>query len=213
VFINEVVIFVSTKDLIDFAEKFLHERIESLEKDVMGCIKNAAPFPGLLYCFSIVDLLGALYEGNVSGDVRKYGYHAGTTRIAREYMMKMMNYAAYETKLLQRIFGHKTVHLGQPKAMILDRTNKKKIGWALENTYSGKHMLLQKLPYPQKAKILMPYDMTVDHVLIVSIQRFMQDIKDSVNKTPLGYMELVKQTNIYQEKFETAVEQIYDPNN
>jgi hypothetical protein len=69
------------------------------------------------------------------------------------------------------------------------------------------------MPYPQKAKILMPYDMTVDHVLIVSIQRFMQDIKDSVNKTPLGYMELVKQTNIYQEKFETAVEQIYDPNN
>ena len=56
--------FKNQTDLLDFARKFLRQRIMSLNKDVKHCLREPyAPFPAILYCFSTIDLLGALYQG------------------------------------------------------------------------------------------------------------------------------------------------------
>jgi hypothetical protein len=56
--------FKNQTALLSFARKFLRQRIMSLNKDVKHCLREpCAPFPAILYCFSTIDLLGALYQG------------------------------------------------------------------------------------------------------------------------------------------------------
>ena len=66
------IVFEDDIELMHFAEEFIvKDRLTSLENDVNRCLPTAkieateyAPFPALMYCFSIVDLLGSLYAGN-----------------------------------------------------------------------------------------------------------------------------------------------------
>lgn len=196
--------FATKKDLLDFARKFLDERLCSLEKDVRLCVQNECAFPALLYCFATMDLLGALYEGDATGNVR-------TTKKAKEYMLQMMCYSGYEIDLLQKIFRHKTVHLAQPKAVIFDNKNNRTIGWRYEDPFQGRHMTLVKLPQSTELTILTPQKMTCDHLFVISILKFMEDIKSSVNRKPDGYLNLLEQVDIRQNKFGNAIKQIYDP--
>jgi hypothetical protein len=65
--------FIDNTERIKFAEKFLiDDRLKSLEYDVNRCLVNDSnnyysPIPALMYCFSMIDLLGALYAGNAKG--------------------------------------------------------------------------------------------------------------------------------------------------
>jgi hypothetical protein len=58
-------VFKDSKDLVDFANKFvLDERLASLKKDVHDCLDKDCAFPALSYCFSTIDLFGALSSGH-----------------------------------------------------------------------------------------------------------------------------------------------------
>ena len=173
--------FTTSQELINFAKRFLGERLCSLHKDVEICIAKTLPFPALLYCFATIDLLGSLYEGDATGDTRTYGKQVGTTTKARKYMIEFMKYPEYESKLLQDQFRHKIVHLAQPQAVILDGKNNRKIGWMLYNRYEGKHILLEKLSSPQSVVTLTPRPLVVDHLFAVSIEKMAYDIEESVN--------------------------------
>jgi hypothetical protein len=177
------------QQLLDFAVKFLSERVSSLKRDVQLCIKETLPFPALLYCFATIDLLGSLYKGDATGDKRTYGKEVGTTRKAREYMIEIIKYPEYETSLLQDQFRHKLVHLAQPQAVIFDTKNNRIIGWMLYNKYEGKHMLLEKLKSAQPVDVLAPCPMWVDHLFTVSIEKMVRDIEISINAAPNGYLE------------------------
>jgi len=74
-------------------------------------------------------------------------------------------------------------------------------------------MVIEKLPIIRQSHILTPYKMTLDHLFIISVKKFMYDIRHSITKVPDGYLEIVKQKRIFQDKFEKAIEQIYDPYN
>jgi hypothetical protein len=84
--------FANPNEMIKFSRDFVKDRIKSLEKDVQYCLRENnsplqyAPFPALLYCFSTIDLLGSLFEG----DVRWF-----------------INYTIEQTNLLIDIFRHK----------------------------------------------------------------------------------------------------------
>lgn len=53
--------FPDKNELKRFARNFVIERIDSLQKYVMHCLQQPfASFPAILYCVSIIDLLGAL---------------------------------------------------------------------------------------------------------------------------------------------------------
>ena len=61
-------VFKDSKDLIDFANKFiLDERLASLKKDVHYCLDNDCAFPALLYCFSTIDLLEHVFRPRRNG--------------------------------------------------------------------------------------------------------------------------------------------------
>ena len=149
-------LFTTPQGRLEFAKKFLDERLGSLQKDVAICINKTLPCPGLLYCFATIDLLGSLYAGDATGDTKTYGKQVGTTIKARKYMVEIMGYYEDETKLLQDQFRHKIVHLAQPQAVISDIKNNRKIAWMLYNKYKGKHMLLEKLPSAQPVVTLTP---------------------------------------------------------
>ncbi|HKG42045.1 MAG TPA: hypothetical protein VKA98_07900, partial [Nitrososphaeraceae archaeon] len=57
--------FANQHDLLNHAKDFIKTRMDALKKDIDHCVKTQpyAPFPALIYCFSNIDLLGALYTG------------------------------------------------------------------------------------------------------------------------------------------------------
>jgi len=114
---NFSITFKDASELMSFANKFVvDDRLNSLENDVYRCVPRAhksertnyAPFPALLYCFSIIDLLGALYSGNARG--------GETVKNSENYMKDFLKYPLDQLQLLQKIFRHKIVHLSQPKS-------------------------------------------------------------------------------------------------
>lgn len=201
--------FSTDQELLDFAAKFLDERLSSLNKDVKVCIRETLPFPALLYCFSTIDLLGSLYEGDATGNTRKYGKSVGTTGKAQRYMIEIMKYPEYESKLLQDQFRHKIVHLAQPQAVISDDKNSRRIGWILYNRYEGKHMIVEKLPASEAIVTLTPGTIFADHLFAVSIEKLVQDIDESVNSTSDGYLKKLSTESKLRSKFDTAIGHIY----
>jgi len=160
------------------------------------------PFPALLYCFSTIDLLGSLYEGDATGNTRRYGQQVGTTK--RKYMVDLIGYPEFGTNLLQDQFRHKLVHLAQPQY------SNRSIGWQLDNLYLGDHMILKKLESRQEILTLTPITLEGDHVFIISIEKLVYDIEKSVRDTDTGYLSRLRrnQDNL-QLKFDKAVQQKY----
>src|SRR6266487_6143293 len=101
-------------------------------------------------------------------------------------MTKIMRYPHYEASILQNQFRHKLVHLAQPRTIIFDNKNDRRIGWILDNGYHGKHLIVEILPSKQPVVTLTPFKMEVDHVFIVSVERLLKDIVKSVNAVPYG---------------------------
>ena len=115
------------------AKPHITELLESLEKDVNWCLKGSAPVPALLYCFAIVDCLGALASGDASN-------HARTAVNSANYMKGFMGYSEEQARLIQQLFRHKLVHLAQPKPWILD--NDRLILWRYWHDNSDAHLKL-----------------------------------------------------------------------
>jgi hypothetical protein len=92
-----MLLFSDERELLDFAEKMLRDRIDSLENDVDRCLTSKpnlgrpAPFPALLYCFSTIDLLGTIYEGNATR-------RAPTSDQSKNYMTRLMRYPESEAR-------------------------------------------------------------------------------------------------------------------
>jgi len=127
-------------DLMHFADEFIvKDRLASLENDVNRCLPTPkieateyAPFPALMYCFSIVGLLGSLYAGNARS--RKRG----------KIIEKYMNYPEDKRRLLQKIYRHKIVHLSQSKFAMLH--NKQIIAWKQEEGVISRHLTIDPTP-------------------------------------------------------------------
>jgi hypothetical protein len=199
------IVFEDDIDLMHFADEFIvKDRLASLENDVNRCLPTAkieateyAPFPALMYCFSIVDLLGSLYAGNARS--RK------TTENAARYIEKYMNYPEDKRRLLQKIYRHKIVHLSQPKFAMLH--NKQIIAWKQEE---GVISTIDPTPgyvnIPGRSGKIY-----CNAQYIISIVTLKDDIKNSVVRSPDGYMEDLRNNNGLQSKFVTAINQIFDP--
>ena len=97
---------------------------------------QAAPFPALLYRFSTIDLLGALYGGDARE--KKSKGEPGTSELARNYMTEVMLYPEDRAELLQKVFRHKIVHLAQPNPIV--SLEGKSYKWSLEHNNRGIHL-------------------------------------------------------------------------
>ena len=194
--------FADQRELISFAESFIKERIESLDEDVSHCLQGTfAPFPALLYCFSTIDLLGALCAGDATRN-------APSTRQSADYMQNFMNYTKDQSQILQKIFRHKIVHLAQPKAVIQD--NSRLISWRYWHNDPACHLKLKRLPRGSDFSVTQYWKILVDYEFNISISHFMKDIRKSV-VSPSGYLASLQTIPDYQKNFENAIVQIYDP--
>ena len=101
--------FKTANELVRHAEGMLRARCDSLSKDVAHCLsKPYAPFPAILYCFSTIDLFGALASGR--GDNKR-----PATEHSKTYAKTFMHYPDPIPTLLMGLFRHKLVHLAAPK--------------------------------------------------------------------------------------------------
>jgi hypothetical protein len=194
--------FNDKNELINFAKKFVvTDRIGSLVRDVNYCClkyKPFAPFPALLYCFSTIDLLGALYAGN---DIEhNISAHSG------RYMGKFMDYKKEQVDLLQQQFRHKIVHLAQPLGVI--KYDSRSISWRYHHTTYSDHLIV--MPEQGSVQVTPLRKISWDHVFHVSIPQLVEDIRISV-ESPTGYMAKLEREIELQENFDQAIEQIYDP--
>jgi len=65
-----------------------------------------------IYCFSNIDLLGALYAGKAIRDTN-------TTQQPKNYMKLFMGYSELQSNLLQCIFRHKLIHVAEPLLSVI----------------------------------------------------------------------------------------------
>ena len=98
-----------------------------------------------MYCFSIIDLLGALYVGKCKD--------GKTTDNSAKYMEKYLNHPKDKAQLLQRIYRHKIIHLSQPKPTVL--YNKQIIAWRHAENEPSKHLAID----PQRGTLIFLADL------------------------------------------------------
>jgi hypothetical protein len=176
------------------AAQFLRERCDSLLKDVRHSVLHdgstpdwPAPFPALLYCFSTIDLLGALYKGDASP-------RAPTAKQAYDYMIDVMKYPELQAKLLQQQFRHKLVHLAQPKPRVAQGGHSYYWGY----THNDRMLHLQVIPR---------LGSSTDFDFWISIVSLAQDITDSVYRAG-GYLDMLRGSAQLQSTFSKAYQEI-----
>lgn len=211
-----MVIILEKDNILKCADSLLSERIGSLKNDMERCIQmnmnrnivskdkstGDAPFPILLYCFSIIDMLGSLYCGWASNkkklcDIecdykskRQINECGGITCRSRKYMNDFMDYGINESKMIQKIFRHKLVHLSQPSPIVIK--DGKNITWKIHHSEIEKH--------------LNP-DLLKNGTFNISIIDLVNDIEKSTKK----YLISLKKDNNLQQQCEKALSQIYEP--
>lgn len=194
--------FTDKSEIIRFAESFLEERIDSLEKDVMHCLREPyAPFPALLYCFSTIDLLGAIYAGNAQKN-------RASTQHLKNYMQKFMHYSEDQVSCLLNIFRHKVVHLSQPNPVFSH--NGKNISWAYWHNDASHHLKLVPIEPPETITVTSRLSLTINHRFQISIIHLVKDIRSSVFESE-GFLHSLSQEDQLQEKFDKAISEIYEP--
>ena len=174
------------------AQNFLRERCDSLLKDVRHCVLHdgstpdwPAPFPALLYCFSTIDLLGAVYAGDATST-------APTAQQARDYMRDVVEYSVADSELLQLQFRHKLVHLAQPQPRV--RQSGVTYVWGYHHNNAAIH--LQRAPLPSG-----------ETRFWISIMTLAEHVEQSVFKQG-GYLDRLANEPRLQANFQTAYQQI-----
>lgn len=193
--------FVDVTELMSFARSFLAPRLEALSKDVSHCLTDPhAPFPAILFCFSTIDLLGAI----AAGDAKK---RRKTTEQSKAYMRDFMSYSEENATLLMDLFRHKLVHLSAPKPVV--EFQGKSIAWRYHHSDHTIHLQLVSIA-PTSVDSFPGVSPMTDHEFGISIHHFSEDIKDSVYRLG-GYLSQLENTVDLQVKFVSAIYDFYDP--
>lgn len=201
--------------LLTNARNILKSYTDTLQEDVRHCIfyKNStpdwpAPFPAIIYCFSIIDMLAFLYNRNqsekeskeqktaideikkldINSDLREKainGIKYPISENARKYMIEVMSYPELQTKLLQRIFRNPLVHQAQPKPVI--KLEKKKYTWQYYHKNRIEHLSL----IPLDSNIIL---------FKICIWSLVEDITDLIFK-PNGYLNKLEIDSNLQKNF------------
>lgn len=179
---------IDEKEVLRIANHFVTSKIKSLENDAAVCLQNPpplqpAPFPALLFCFSVIDLLGALYSGDASKNAK-------TAEQSAKYMRDFMNYTDDQVTLIQRGFRHKLVHLADPCPRLLH--NGSTYLWAIFHDERKLHLHDQKQDENSRR-------------FVISIWSLVEDIKKSTE----CYLERLKSDETLRQKFHAAHQTIF----
>ena len=200
--------FPDKNELRRFARRFVKERMDSLEKDVIHCSQQPfAPFPAILYCMSTIDLLGALSAGQGSKKRSKNKQECRYYSKFKELHEQFMGYTDEQASLVADLFRHKLVHLAQPKPCVSYNNNV--VAWQYDHDYTTKHLILENASPDAKIQIKSDWSITISQIFTIGIMQLKDDIHDSVYRHG-GYLDQFESnTNKLQSMFEKAIIEIY----
>ena len=189
--------------LLACVTRFVRERVHSLHADVWHCIyaEPYAPFPAILYAMATIDLLEALVAGRVDR-------HAKTIDNDAAYLYWFMGYTDEQSRILQKVFRHKLVHLAAPPATIED--NGRVIAWRYVNAPNADHLSIKPLPPGSGVEPWPGWEVPCDHEFVLSIAQLVHDVSTSVER-PDGYLNRLASDATLRTNCERALEAIYDP--
>jgi hypothetical protein len=156
-----------------------------------------APFPALLYCFSMIDMLAALYSGSTKGNLGEKSENS------RRYMRDCMKYKDHFTYLLQEVFRHKLVHLSEPA--YTSCYNGKNIAWTHDERAEAKHL---QIKYEKKEIRFYGKKIKHDGVFIIKISKLKEDIVQSVEREHDGFLARIRRNKAVRGNFKKAVNEI-----
>lgn len=235
---NSSIVWGGREKSIKYAEGFLKRRLYTLYYDVQRCMElydirrypehpslgighygfeAKVYFPALMYCFSVINLLGNLYAGIVTRDEN--------TENSKEYMRTFMrvnlaqNLIKYDEKhlnLLYEGYRHQITHLSMPSTIF--KYNKQLVTWKFDDPDPKNHLRLTgksgTIDVPEtKVKVEKICTLQFHDTFVVNIEVFCEDIIQSV----LGsgrYLDKIKNenndpNNIALDDFRKTIESIY----
>lgn len=202
----DIVKFRNSTTLIEFADLFLKKcRLPSLEYDVERCLEKKkegnSPVPALMYCFSVIDLLGALVAGQAT--------KGNTTSNSKSYLCSYMNYPSNKVDLIwDKFYRHKIIHLSIPQTAVKFISGKI-ISWNLHDETQNNHLQIiwknEIIPIGDNCG-----QINIDGKFVINIRILKNDIIDSVNRSGNGYLEKLKNDISLQNNFKIAINQIYE---
>lgn len=200
-------------EVIASARRLLKERTDSLRKDVSFCVLDnighvnwPAPFPALLYCFSTIDLLGALYwkctlKGKKQQKSCETKVDSGVTNKSLNYMIDFMSYPELEATLIQKVFRHKLVHLAHP--LPVAKYGKEQYEWCYHHNERSRHLKIDK---DRENGV---------SIFQISIWSLVEDIVDSV-LGPNGYLHCLSRDTpegeVLRKKYQIVYRELYENN-
>ncbi|MFL6409835.1 MAG: hypothetical protein ACJ71K_01145 [Nitrososphaeraceae archaeon] len=196
--------FANPQVLLEHAMHFINRRMDSLKNNVSHCVKTEpyAPYPALIYCFSNIDLLGALYLGKAG---RK---NTSTSQQSKNYMKRFMGYTEGQSALLQCIFRHKLVHLAEPLLSVIEYKSRR-IAWQYNYYNMVNHLIFVPATTTNNNIQIAPnWNIEFDEIFEISILGLAEDVVKSVYKDG-GYLQMLEKDNSLQAHFEEAVEDIH----
>ena len=210
--------FQNDKQRVELASQILNNMLRLLENDVTECLrysyiypytKTSAPTnaysPAVMYCFSLIELLGSFYVGTSRGTRLPKGKR--TSHRAKKYMIDLMNYSQDDAEKLQKIYRHKLAHLAIPKPVI--RYGDKNIKWKLHDPDPAHHLTTEQSPGTIPIGYLSHLD--YDEIYVVNIMQLQRDITASVLSPDKGYLAALQKSQDLLKRFENAINEFYDP--
>ena len=208
--------FSSERELITFARKFLHGRVQLLNKDVEVCLTanrqvSHAYFPALMTCISFLDLLSGLHAGQLKGQ----GIEELVAYAAK--FMTRTHYPELELTICYEMMRHKIAHLGHPYVVFDTHSSKKlkqsppkRVTWTLYATNRPLPLELVACPGSSLQYTLRPWEVPYDHRLHISIHRFKVDAVNSING-PTGYRAHLISDPGAKARFAGCMKEYYPP--
>jgi hypothetical protein len=178
--------------------------MDSLKNNVSHCVKTEpyAPYPALIYCFSNIDLLGALYVGKVEKK------NTSSSQQAKDYMKRFMGYTEGQSTLLECIFRHKLVHLSEPLLSVIEYKSRR-IAWQYNHYNMVNHLIFVPASTTNNSIQLAPnWNIEFDEIFEISILGLAEDVVKSVYKED-GYLQMLEKDDSLQAHFEEAIENIH----
>jgi hypothetical protein len=199
--------------MLDFAQKYLTDRIQTYSKDMAICLtpdakSRHAYFPALLASLSLLDLFSCLKAGDLEPKGMQH---------VLEYSRSHLPQPAYDDfhmTLLWHMFRHKTVHTSQPygtfdtyaKQGTLRQKPRMKVTWQVSEEVNKPALSLQSETgtLPDRA----PWPTPHTHRLTIHLPQLQDDLIRSVNG-PNGYLdELQGDANAF-DRFTRCMEDIF----
>ena len=175
------------KELVEFAHKFLRNRLEVFHKDVAICLKRTrgthAYFPALIICIAFADLMSGLYAGKLKGQrvepIRRY---------AAKFMKPEYTSDPRRLEILYKFLRNKKAHLAYTNPVFEMVTKpfqaKQRVTWKLNASRHRPAIKVIDYPAPKSLwkQTVKPWPVSYDCRIEVSVRNFHSDIVNSISK-------------------------------